>query len=180
LLNVGYAAVPLYGILDSTEVESGLSSGPLARTIMVELKSRILISSICCIAIVSSGCYTTFPTTTRTKQSSPTEYHPYSHSSGGVFAVVQGFVQYTSGGGTREAMYTSGFILRDYRWILNPPSKLPSMIYLPYTKSSIDSTIIGKWVQVQGRYFVTQKRQSTTPDYRSQVDLSVDSLTVLD
>jgi hypothetical protein len=32
LIKGDHAAVPLYGILDSTEVESGLSSGPLEHT----------------------------------------------------------------------------------------------------------------------------------------------------
>jgi hypothetical protein len=61
---------------------------------------------------------------------------------------VQGTVSYFSGGGTREMPYPRGFTLNNVDWIF--PSDIP-FLYIPiYLTGIVDSSYIGRYVDVMG------------------------------
>jgi hypothetical protein len=141
---------------------------------MQTLRDFLLRLTILAATVHSGACYTTVP------KSTVEETSPYVEIAERVPVVVQGVVTYIHGGGTHEANYSPGFVLKDLFWIQLPPGKLPTHVYLPYHPETIDSTIIGRWVRVFGDCRTPGPSLSTAPDYRSQVTIQVDSLFVLE
>lgn len=130
--------------------------------------SRILLKYCYTIVIISSvslvnSCYTVVDTSSITIYDSKRAEERIIDNS-----IIEGTLVYVSVlSNTRNihaSVYPSGFILRNYKWLVEVPENISGRIYV---KGNVDSTYINKLVQIKGYYEIPPKLRTWPPDNTS-------------
>ncbi len=133
---------------------------------------KIFVKIIFVFSFVLNSCYTVLDNKKEANDKSISNEIVFDNS------IIEGTVEYIKfPANTWETHYTSGFILRDYKWLITPPGYQANKIYI---KGNVDSSFINKHVQIKGYYEIPVKVPSSTPDYTSIINIIAEKIFIVE
>jgi len=133
---------------------------------------KIFVNIIFVLSFILNSCYTVIDNTKEVNDKIISNKVVFDDS------IIEGTVEYIKyPANTMETHYTSGFILKDYKWLINPPKYKANKIYI---KGNIDSSFISKRVQIKGVYKIPLKIPSSAPDYTSIINIISEEIFIID